>query len=59
MNAEQQFKALEEQMTRLEKKRRQYSWQQAEGIISEEELRKAFKQIKSEESVPFPVPSKT
>ncbi|GAI58884.1 unnamed protein product, partial [marine sediment metagenome] len=48
---ERQVKVLEEQSRRLEKKRRQYSWQQAEGIISEEELRTAFKQIKSEESV--------
>jgi len=35
----------------LEQKRRQYSWQQAEGIISDEELRTAFRQIKSEENV--------
>jgi len=48
---EQQVKALEEQLRRLEQKRRQYSWQQAEGIINEDELRKVFKQIKSEESV--------
>jgi DNA invertase Pin-like site-specific DNA recombinase len=48
---EQQVKALEEQLRRLEQKRRQYSWQQAEGIISEEELKTVFKQIKSEESV--------
>jgi uncharacterized protein (DUF3084 family) len=48
---ERQVKALEEQTKHLEQKRRQYSWQQAEGIISEEELRTAFKQIKSEESL--------
>ncbi|MFC1933666.1 recombinase family protein [Chloroflexota bacterium] len=48
---EQQVKVLEEQSRHLEQKRRQYSWQQAEGIIGEEELRTAFKQIKSEESV--------
>ncbi|GAJ17500.1 unnamed protein product, partial [marine sediment metagenome] len=48
---ERQVKVLEEQSRRLEQKRRQYSWQQAEGIISEEELRTAFKQIKSGESV--------
>ncbi len=48
---EQQVKALEEQSRHLEQKRRQYSWQQAEGIISEEELRMAFKQIKSEEGI--------
>jgi DNA invertase Pin-like site-specific DNA recombinase len=46
-----QVKALEEQARRLEQKRRQYSWQQAEGIINEEELKTAFKQIKSEEGV--------
>jgi hypothetical protein len=48
---ERQVKALEEQTRRLGQKRRQYSWQQAEGIINEEELRTAFKQIKSEESI--------
>jgi predicted nucleic acid-binding Zn-ribbon protein len=48
---ERQVKALEEQLRHLEQKRRQYSWQQAEGIINEEELRIAFKQIKSEETV--------
>jgi hypothetical protein len=48
---ERDIKALEEQIRHLEQKRRQYSWQQAEGIIREEELRTAFKQIKSEESV--------
>ena len=48
---DRQVKALEEQLRHLEQKRRQYSWQQAEGIINEEELRTAFKQIKSEETV--------
>jgi len=48
---EKQFKTLEEQMRHLEQKRRQYSWQQAEGIITEEELRAACKQIKSEEII--------
>ncbi|MFC2041883.1 hypothetical protein ACFLTV_00025 [Chloroflexota bacterium] len=48
---ERETKALEEQLRHLEQKRRQYSWQQAEGIITDEELRTAFKQIKSEESV--------
>ncbi|MFC1977775.1 recombinase family protein [Chloroflexota bacterium] len=48
---ERQVKVLEEQSRHLEQKRRQYSWQQAEGIISEEELRTVFKQIKSEESI--------
>jgi hypothetical protein len=48
---DRQVKALEEQIRHFEQKRRQYSWQQAEGIISEEELRMAFKQIKSEENL--------
>jgi hypothetical protein len=48
---EKQFKTLEEQMRHLEQKRRQYSWQQDEGIITEEELRAACKQIKSEEII--------
>ena len=48
---ERQVKTFEEQSRHLAQKRRQYSWQQAEGIISEEELRMAFKQIKAEESV--------
>ena len=48
---DKQVKTLEEQMRHLEQKRRLYSWQQAEGIISEEELQAAFKQEKSEESV--------
>jgi len=51
MKIEKQFKTLEEQMRHLEQKRRQYSWQQAEGIITEEELRTACKQIKSEEII--------
>jgi hypothetical protein len=48
---EHQVKTLEEQLRHLEQKRRQYSRQQAEGIINEEELRMASKQIKSEEIV--------
>ncbi len=48
---EQQINMLEEELNRLERKRRLYSWQQAEGIITEEELLIAYKQIKSEESV--------
>jgi len=48
---ERQVKALEEQVSRLQQKRRQYSWQQAEGIITDEELRTAHKQLKSEESI--------
>jgi len=48
---ERQVKILEEQVSRLQQKRRQYSWQQAEGIITEEELRTAYKQIQSEEII--------
>jgi DNA invertase Pin-like site-specific DNA recombinase len=48
---ERQVSGLKEQINRLEQKRRQYSWQQAEGIITGEELRTAHKQIKSEENI--------
>ncbi len=48
---EQQVKALDEQINRLHKKRRQYSWQQAEGIISQDELRTAYRRIQSEERI--------
>lgn len=48
---ERQVKVLEEQINRLQQKRRQYSWQQAEGIITAEELWKAYRQIQSEESI--------
>jgi len=48
---ERQVSGLQEQINRLQQKRRQYSWQQAEGIITDEELRTAYKQIKSEESI--------
>jgi hypothetical protein len=48
---ERQVKALEEQLRRLQQKRRQYSWQQAEGIITAEELRTAHKQLKSEKDI--------
>jgi DNA invertase Pin-like site-specific DNA recombinase len=41
---------LQEQVAKLQQKRRLYSWQQAEGIISEE-LLAAHKQLKSEESI--------
>ena len=34
-----------------EQKRRQYSWQQAEGIISQDELRTAYRKIQSEEAI--------
>jgi len=42
---------LQEQVSRLQQKRRQYSWQQAEGIITAEELKAADRQLKSEESL--------
>lgn len=48
---DRESKILEGQLRHLEQKRRQYSWQQAEGIITDEELRIAFKQIQSEEGV--------
>jgi len=48
---ERQVSGLQEQINRLQQKRRQYSWQQAEGIITDEELRTAYKQMKSEESI--------
>ena len=51
VNTELQIKALQEQLSKLEQKRRQYSWQQAEGIITGEELLVAHRQIKSEEAI--------
>jgi DNA invertase Pin-like site-specific DNA recombinase len=48
---QKQIKNLQEQVERLQKKKRLYSWQQAEEIITEQELLSAYKQIKSEESV--------
>jgi DNA invertase Pin-like site-specific DNA recombinase len=51
MKIEKQVRSLETQVKNLEQKRRQYSWQQAEGLITEEELRAAVKQIKSEEDL--------
>ena len=50
-NIERQVRGLQEQVRRLQQKRRQYSWQQAEGIITEEELLAAHRQISSEESI--------
>ena len=50
-NIERQVRGLQEQVSRLQQKRRQYSWQQAEGIITEEELLAAHRQISSEESI--------
>jgi hypothetical protein len=37
-NIERQVRGLQEQLNHLQQKRRQYSWQQAEGIRTEEEL---------------------
>ena len=50
-NMDRQIREVREQLSKLQQKRRQYSWQQAEGIITEEELRTAYKQIQSEESI--------
>ena len=50
-NMERQVKGLQEQIVRLQQKKRQYSWQQAEGIITDQELLIAHRQLKSEESV--------
>jgi len=46
-----QTKEVREQLGKLQQKRRQYSWQQAEGIITEEELLAAHRQLKSEEGI--------
>ncbi len=46
---ERQVTGLQEQIGRLQQKRRLYSWQQAEGIISDQELLAAHRQLKSEE----------
>ena len=48
---ERQTNELREQLSKLQRKRRQYSWQQAEGIITDEELLSAHKQLRSEEDV--------
>ena len=50
-NIERQVRGLHQQLSRLQQKRRQYSWQQAEGILTEEELLAAHRQIRSEESI--------
>ena len=47
-NMDRQRKELQEQLNKLQRKRRQYSWQQAEGIITDEELLAAHRQLKSE-----------
>ena len=48
---ERQVLALQEQVEHLQQKKRLYSWQQAEGIITDQELLAAHRQLKSEESV--------
>jgi DNA invertase Pin-like site-specific DNA recombinase len=48
---ERQVLALQEQVERLQQKKRLYSWQQAEGIITDQELLAAHRQLKSEEGV--------
>ena len=40
---DKQIKEVREQLSKLQKKRRQYSWQQAEGVITDEELLAAHK----------------
>ncbi len=50
-NMERQIKEVREQLSKLAHKRRQYSWQQAEGIITNEELLAAHKQLRSEEGI--------
>ena len=50
-NMERQIKEVREQLSKLQHKRRQYSWQQAEGIITDEELLTAHKQLRSEEGI--------
>jgi len=48
---ERQITDLKEQVEKLQQKKRLYSWQQAEGIITGQELLAAHRQIKSEESL--------
>jgi hypothetical protein len=48
---DRQIKEVREQLGKLQRKRRQYSWQQAEGVITDEELLSAHKQLRSEEDV--------
>ena len=50
-NMDRQIKEVREQLSKLQRKRRQYSWQQAEGVITDEELLAAHKQLRSEEDV--------
>ena len=48
---DKQIKEVREQLNKLQRKRRQYSWQQAEGVITDKELLSAHKQLRSEEDV--------
>ncbi len=48
---ERQVTSLQEQIGRLQQKKRLYSWQQAEGIITDQELLATHRQLKSEESL--------
>ncbi len=50
-NMDKQTKEVREQLSKLQRKRRQYSWQQAEGIITDEELLAAHRQLRSEEDI--------
>ena len=50
-NMDRQLEGVREQLGKLQRKRRQYSWQQAEGIITDEELLAAHNQLRSEEDV--------
>ena len=47
---ERQVRGLQEHIDRLQQKKRLYSWQQAEGIITDQELLTMHRQLKSEES---------
>ncbi len=48
---ERQVLGLQEQVDRLQRKKQLFSWQQAEGIITGQELLAAHHQLKSEESL--------
>ncbi|MFC1989958.1 hypothetical protein ACFLVW_05305 [Chloroflexota bacterium] len=48
---DRQVKEVRAQLSKLQQKRRQYSWQQAEGVITDEDLLTAHNQLRSEENV--------
>ena len=50
-NIERQIKGIQGQVNRLQKKRRLYSWQQVEGIITEDDLLIVHRQLKSEKNI--------